>query len=237
MLKGNSPSFVAAKSLAQLSKFPNQVVATAGTGDLMRSELKAVKAIETPIDPLLTKRLRQLLVEVDGHNTGRVSKFPLNDARILKLIGLTRAQRLNHAQHQSILRGVVKVLCEQTPHDLRAELRKGHLTNEIYGFLYQTGFLALRNALASQRISEEKIKKLYFEYSLLARTAIVFTLFGWRWFQTGGAENMLMKRVTNEVIDIDYVVNASYFDGILSNEKRVNHLYGQTKTFLEYRHV
>ena len=203
----------------------------------MRSELKMGKAIETPIDWTLTKKLRRLLAQVDAHNSGKICKFPLDDALILKRISTSKLQRLNHALHQTMLTSVVKVLREQTPKEMRDELRQGHLTNKTYGFMYQTGFLCLKNALEAKGVPADKAEELYFAYSILARTIMVFTLFAWQWFQTGGAENMLTKRITNQVINVDYVVNATYFDGIFSNEKRVNDLYARTKAFLEYRHV
>jgi len=61
MLEGNAPVYVASKSLEILSKYPDQVLATDGTGVLMRKELADGKAIAGLVSDDLTKRLRALL--------------------------------------------------------------------------------------------------------------------------------------------------------------------------------
>jgi len=54
-----------------------------------------------------------------------------------------------------------------------------------------------------------------------------------QWFETHGADSLSKEAVTNQFIDNDYVVSATYFDGILSEEKRVNALYAKMKDMLE----
>jgi hypothetical protein len=45
MLKGSAPTYVATKSLEVLSRFPDQVIVTDGTGVLMRKELAECKSL------------------------------------------------------------------------------------------------------------------------------------------------------------------------------------------------
>jgi hypothetical protein len=82
-------------------------------------------------------------------------------------------------------------------------------------------------------LKPETVQQLYLDYCLTARISMVGLLFAIQWFQTGGADSLKKEAATNQFIDNDYVACATYFDGILSQEARVNDLYGRLKALLE----
>jgi hypothetical protein len=116
---------------------------------------------------------------------------------------------------------------------LQSKMRKGVFDKEVYQFLYQTAFVGFRDAIAGFNLPPETVQQLYLDYCLTARISMVGLLFAMQWFETGGAESLKKEGATNQFIDNDYVACATYFDGILSEEGRVNALYGKLKNLLE----
>jgi hypothetical protein len=231
MLKGGDPIYSAKRSLAIISEFPNQVYCTAGTGDLMRHELKERRLITTPIDEDLTGRMRHLLPGVAAFLAGRSSQFPLDETHVVQERAAALQQRLDHAFHKKMLDGGIAVLREKLSPELQKEIRSGTLSKDVYNFAFQTSFIAFRDAIADYKLPEEEVEQLFRKYCLTARQTIVYTLASMRWFEVGGPEAMSAEKVTNDLHDIDYVVLASYFDGIFSKEARVNTLYTRMKDF------
>jgi hypothetical protein len=50
----------------------------------------------------------------------------------------------------------------------------------------------------------------------------------------GGLQKKTPSRVRNDLVDMSFVACATYFDGILSDEKKVNEIYGGAAFLLEY---
>ena len=233
MLKGKDPMLTAEKSLTILSDYPDQVRCTAGTGDLMRMELTQKTSVVSPLDDELTKRMQVLLREIARFLKGERKSFPLDEAHITRERAIALLQRSDHDFHKGTLNGGVDVLRKRITPELQKQIRSGSLTKEVYEFAYQTGYIAFKNSVSKFDLSEEDIKRLYLDYCLTARNTIVYILSCMRWFEVGGAESMAAADITNDLHDVDYVVISSYFDGILSKEKRVNLLYRRMRDFFE----
>lgn len=232
MLKGNAPAYVAIKSLEILSRFPDQVLATDGTGVLMRRELGEGKAIASLISDDLTKRLRALLHRARRYYDGKEKQFPIDEALVARESAGIKRQRLDHDQHKVMLDDGIKALTLAPP-QIQSKIRKDVFDKEVYGFVYQTAFVGFRDAILDFKLPSEIVEKLYLDYCLTARISMVGFLFAMQWFQTGGADSLKKEAATNQFIDNDYVACATYFDGILSEEGRVNALYGMLKNLLE----
>lgn len=232
MLKGNAPAYVASKSLEILSRFPDQVLATDGTGVLMRKELGEGKAISSLVSDDLTKRLNTLLRKARLYYDGKEKNFPIDEAVVARESADIKRQRLDHDQHKIMLDDGIKAL-KLAPPELQTKLRKGVFDKEVYSFLYQTAFVGFRDAIAHLNINPEVVQKLYLDYCLTARISMVGLLFAVQWFRSGGADSLKKEAATNQFIDNDYVASASYFDGILSEEGRVNELYEMLRNLLE----
>ncbi len=237
MLKGGDPVYVAKQSTGVLSDFPKQVVSTYATGELMRQELSEGVAIESLIDSDTTSRMQLLLSQINDFNNGRRSSFPLNRTDILEARSTALSQRLNHSSNKSNLDGGVDVLRTHLSPELQKDIRAERLTKGVYSFAYQTGFLAFRDAVEAEgfNLSDEELQALYLDNCFTSRYSIIYTLSNMTWFAQGGAESMPSEKVTNDLHDIDYLLISSYFDGIMSKEKRVNKLYDKMKLFFEFK--
>jgi hypothetical protein len=124
MLKGDAPIYVARKSLEILSRYPDQVLATDGTGVLMRKELAEGKAISSLASDDLTTQLRAMLRRARRYYDGKEKQFPLEEAAVAKELAGIKRQRLDHDQHKIILQEGVKALKLASP-EKQSKIRKG----------------------------------------------------------------------------------------------------------------
>jgi hypothetical protein len=232
ILKGSAPTYVASKSLEILSRFPDQVIVTDGTGVLMRKELTECKPIAGIASHELTQRFRAMLRKASRFYAGQEKTFPLDEALVAKELPAIKAQRLDHQENKKVLTDGVAALKKQSA-QLQRKIRKGVFDKEVYEFVYQAAFVSFRDAISDFKLQTETVNQLYLDYCLTARVSMVGLLFAMQWFETNGADTLKEEAATNQFIDNDYVVCATYFDGILSEEGRVNALYGKLKSLLE----
>lgn len=182
----------------------------------------------------MTSELRALLTEVKKFSGGQRATFPLEAAAIQKEIATARAQRIDTPLHKTSLVGAVGVLRKQLPEALRADARKGQMTNALYEFIYLSSFIAYRDAMLLKGLNEEETKELFLAYTLGARFVMMYQLSIFGWFESHGAESLKEAAASNDFLDVDYVTLATYYDGILSKESRVNELYARAKVFFEF---
>ncbi len=53
-----------------------------------------------------------------------------------------------------------------------------------------------------------------------------------KWLSEGGYENLPIEKLQNDIIDTAYVAYATYFDGLLTNDSKMNDIYLCTTIFL-----
>jgi hypothetical protein len=53
-----------------------------------------------------------------------------------------------------------------------------------------------------------------------------------KWLSEGGYDGLPIQKLQNDIIDTAYVAYATYFDGLLSNDNKMNEIYLLTKAFL-----
>jgi hypothetical protein len=55
-----------------------------------------------------------------------------------------------------------------------------------------------------------------------------------RWIIDGGIDQVSYEKLRNDVIDMSYITYATYFDGLLSSDKKLNEIYTDTLIYLRY---
>lgn len=68
--------------------------------------------------------------------------------------------------------------------------------------------------------------------SLVFRYALAAYLLALRWISDGGIDSVSPGTLANDLVDVTHVTYATYFDGLLSVDKRLNGLYEETDWFL-----
>jgi hypothetical protein len=64
------------------------------------------------------------------------------------------------------------------------------------------------------------------------RIALCGLLLALRWIAVGGAANVRAERLRNDVVDMNFAVFATYFDGILTADQKLASLYYETNIWL-----
>ena len=54
-----------------------------------------------------------------------------------------------------------------------------------------------------------------------------------KWIAEGGIEQYPIEKMRNDLVDITYSAHATYFDGLLSDDQKVNDIYFQAKQFID----
>lgn len=67
----------------------------------------------------------------------------------------------------------------------------------------------------------------------LFRFALASYLLAARWIGDGGALGVKRERLRNDIVDMTYVAFATQFDGLLSRDKKMLELYGETRFILD----
>jgi hypothetical protein len=49
----------------------------------------------------------------------------------------------------------------------------------------------------------------------------------------GGQSHLPIEKLQNDIDDMAYVAYATYYDGLLSKDKKMNEMYSRTKAFLD----
>jgi hypothetical protein len=70
-----------------------------------------------------------------------------------------------------------------------------------------------------------------FPGTFIFRTALCGYLLAVRWIEVGGASNVKPEKMRNDLVDINFAAYATYFDGLLTADKKLDDIY-QDAVFL-----
>ena len=82
-----------------------------------------------------------------------------------------------------------------------------------------------------QKTPVPKIRNYYNSY--LFRFAVCGYLLALRWITSGGACDVKATKLRNDVVDITYATYATYFDGLLTNDKKLISIYNDASFLLD----
>jgi len=69
--------------------------------------------------------------------------------------------------------------------------------------------------------------------SYIFRYSIASFILAMRWISDGGVKNVKQQRLRNDVVDMTYVAYATFFDGLLSKDKKAIEIYEETCFLLD----
>jgi len=70
-------------------------------------------------------------------------------------------------------------------------------------------------------------------YAFIFRYALAGYLVALGWIAAGGAKNVKPEKIRNDIVDAAYAAYATYFQGLLSDDRKANEIYGDAKFFLK----
>ena len=70
--------------------------------------------------------------------------------------------------------------------------------------------------------------------SYVFRYAVSVYFLALRWIRDGGIDQVSPEKLRNDAVDMNYVAYATYFDGLLSMDKKLNEIYIDTLDYLHH---
>ena len=217
------------RSLEIISKFPNQVKILKSNEKVIRLTLSGSKGIH--------KRI------IDGNQTKTFSKFVealknINEKQYNKQYKyfLNMSNEANDffktRDHYSLM--IIEAIQYYkelfTDEDLKI-LRRGDVysrefMSKITNYIMQLATIIMKKSDFYIESFYKDIDNYLFRFS----AAIFFLVL--KWISEGGIENIKLKRFQNDIIDMTYSTYGTYFDGVLTNDKKVIEIYKELKNFL-----
>lgn len=222
-------------SLSILSSHPTRTHMAICIGDGIRHETTQWKSISgNLLNKNFTTFLRDLLHCV---NTGKSSAYleKIRDQHKNTVESLAQSE-LNHEGNKSRLEKLIKSLHKILSEEFIKGIRSNKITREErLTLIKQIAPRLMGEYFELQVISTEKSKFFLKKKPLLIRIMYLKIWLCLDWISKGGFESVRDEKITNDLLDHNYVAIASFFDGILSREVRVNEAYEDLKWMLNAR--
>lgn len=212
-------------SLSILSAYPNRTRASISVGEAINSEINTQRSIA---GHLLPREFIPIFNELlSALSAGTPSKTLAQIAhRISSIQASLAASELNHEQNKLSAEALIKVTKSIVTDEQVKSLRNGSMKrDERLGFIFREAPFVLEDFFHQANFSKGKARRFLKTKPLILRYTYLKMWASLDWIAKGGFEGLPPERATNEAMDHDYVLLATFFEGILSKESKVNEAY------------
>lgn len=225
----------ARESFRYLSEAPERVVVAKAHGQLLReeSELKKPTSLE---DVQLTTSFRDFL-----------KSFSIEPEKSLDMISDGRKsatdkaieQQLNHQQNKATLEGIIDCweadIGQHKIKLLRQEYHKSprnyHTMSELLTSLDGVKLIG-RNIMEPFDLTPQEAANLIINRSSVLCLVLCFHGYALKWISMGGLNGLTEEKITNELMDMDYLAISLLCDEFITQEKKLIELYHVMKGIL-----
>ena len=232
MCKGDKWQEVMRMSLRTLSKCPGRVYHSLGVGEALKKELSTKRSIDGDLLPSQFRVfVRSILVDVAKEaSDGGVSLLSRRMAEVQREI---KENELNHASNQESLKTRTKIIKDTLGPEVLKLLKNGLSDDsERLAFIRRVATDLLRTHLRNDGWSDNAINNFIKSKPLTLRFFILSVRHAIEWARKNGLDSMAAEKITNDMLDQEYVLIASFFDGILSKETEVNRAHSDLTVIL-----
>ena len=216
-------------SLSIISQFKEKILVTNPIGLLREKEIETKKACRSMVDLESTKLFRNLLDEYKKGIDGEIREI------LAENISKTQAYKshkvLNHEKNKSLYLSIVKQFQDQMGPTLRNDLRKNKVKIEdIHQLILEGVEECFSNPQGEFKKMSESELKCFIDskpvYYFLYATLLIEAFY---WQQKLGLQQINSEKITNYILDTNYIIISMYSKGILSNDTFINDLYRQLR--------
>lgn len=208
-------------SLKIISDYSGKIYVSLSPSEIPKNELITKVPCKNIISSERTDEFRKILHEIRAgiYGTARAKA----DTDIPVAIQSVAENQLNHKKNKTVLMNMYKAISDDLGLDCCKGLRKGLINKKLqYEYIIKQVVKSMKTTLSDNGFTNKEMDAFIKKDSFLYRQK---ALFGWRcinWVAECGLENLLEKKATNELMDLDYIIIATYGQGILSKEKSFN---------------
>lgn len=204
------------RDFAELAKVGNRFRISASPGECLRKERHEGRPISH--EELLPADFRPLLAQLMHSTTepGNLSNSLLQD--VADSLPALRSEQPSIEIAKEHTGDLTRKLAATLRPEIISDLRNGRLHGDA--MLYLVEDVASRAYEAD--CGEKRSAMLPWPRSMTSRCFILGVYRAMSWLQRGGLETAAQDKLHNDAYDDEYVLVGSFFDGVLSSEKRVN---------------
>jgi len=127
--------------------------------------------------------------------------------------------------HQLVVDGIRGISKSHNPSHIKA-LKNGNNLPPLFTKRATTDILCLARLLHEKDPDVQSVSKFRpYKDSYICRFAVCAYLLLLRWIKDGGIDQVSETRLFNDLMDVHYVAYATYFDGVLSRDKKLNEIH------------
>lgn len=219
-------------SLRSLSKCPERVYLSMSIGEAIRWEAREQESVGGRLLPQeFTDFIRDLLNDIAKDQQG--SSVQLIANKIATAQAGWAVDEFDHIKNKERVFSFVQKLGNSLTDEFKKKLRNKSLSKErLLSAIEEGSWAAMESYCSKEGISKKGLKSLVRTRSTMLRLVYLRLWLGFNWIANGGIENVADTKVTNDLVDHDYVITATFFDGVLSKEGRVNEAYEDLRILL-----
>ena len=214
------------RSLEILSSHKNRVFVSHSVSQSLRTELTRKTSVQghSMLYREATYFVREILQSVqdgaDGHGIARIKSNPDNHREALE------HNHLQHEQNKAQLAALIDVTKSMVHTEAIKRLRSGRANrDEKLDHIFEIAAALLPQILVDYGFTKEKSRMFLKRKPMLLRYMYLKVWLCIDWVQMCGFDSLPSEKVTNDELDHEYILTATFFDGLFSAEGRVNDAY------------
>ena len=212
-------------SLSILSAYPNRTRVSMSVGEAINGEIETQRSIAGHLlprefIPLFSELLSVLSAGTPSQTLARIVQ------QIASIQASLAASELNHEQNKQSAEALINATKSIVTDEQTKSLRNGSMNrDERLNFIFRKAPFVLEDFFRQANFSTGRARGFLKTKPLILRHTYLKMWASLDWIAKGGFDGLLPERATNEAMDHDYVLLATFFDGILSKESKVNEAY------------
>jgi hypothetical protein len=225
MCKSNLWKTTMNRSLKVLAGNRHKVYLSIGMGEAIRYEINKRRSIEGRLfNKDLTASFRDLLNEIARNEDGE--RIEAIAEKIVQVQEELKTDELNGDKNKSRLKDLIGLLeLEIKPESLK-DLRANRVAHkDKLSTIKEYAPSVFEKFFRQAGFPGNKVKGFLRQKPMILRYVYSRLWLCLYWIEKGGIDTVRPEKITNDYLDHDYILTATFFDGILSKEKRVNEAY------------
>lgn len=217
------------KSIETLSKFPQQVVVLKNTIDICGLNLKSSELPEVLIDYEQTINFKLFCDDLQEAKKNPIKYKDALDAH--KIAANAQIARIEK-DTPKLQRGLKEA--EKTYNEVEIkDIRRKNYTERVYSRMFKNIFITAELLLQTHPNVKVRPDAELLRSHFLFKNALCFHVMLLRWISNGSQTSNKHSKTRNDIIDMNFVTFALYFDGILSDDQKLINIYEESKIALD----
>ncbi len=218
------------RSMEIISEYPEQVIVLKGTGIVRLLSGRASGVQKRLIDVKATKGFSKFCQHLVAARLGN----PELQSQLLYRAAEARKQmsriETDAEEFGSVLYDITILFAESEQKIIRngSPYTEAMCEKMLRHITTMAAMLIKRHLPGKKPPRAAEVRNMY-----LFRVALCMHLLAHRWIAVGGVGKTRSDKIRNDFIDVSFAAYATYFDGILSGDKKVNDIYGKAAWLLD----